>query len=135
MPGEVTALIIDVVIQPVDAGIYQADHILGTREFGFAIVFETIEFPDQFGFVAIRYFSVPYLPCYLARAGTYTAAVHKTKLGRDLHRDHRSGGRRIVFRDVGLINPSAGQGQTVGDVAHNVGYLSFGLPSHGTSIT
>ena len=57
--GKHTAVSADVVIQPVDAGIDQADHVLRAGRVGKTLVFRLVKFAHQSGGVALWQAVVP----------------------------------------------------------------------------
>ncbi len=121
MPGEDAALVVEVVVQPVDAGIDQADHVLRAGWLGLALVLGRVQFPHQLRGIALRQPAVPQLQRDVAGAGAHAGAVHEAERRLERHDDHRAGRRGVEPGDERLIDPAAGQGHAVGDGAEDIG--------------
>ena len=109
----------EVVIQPVDARINQANHILRAGRVGVALVFGLVKFAHEGGGVAPGQSAVPQSGRDGARAGGHAAAQEEGAIGFKPHHHHRARRPEIVPGNKRLINPPARQREAEGDAAEN----------------
>ena len=128
MCGEVAALMAEVVVQPIDAGVDQPDHVLRAGRFRQARVLGCIELPHQDCGITGGQSSAPQPLGDPARAGAHAAAIHEADGRFQRHHDHRPGRGGVQLGDERLIDPAAGEGHAVGHAADDVSDLHCAIP-------
>ena len=114
---KVAALVRGVVIQAVDPRVDEANHVLGSGGLGLALVLGAIELADQLLRRAGRQRAAPQPERHPAGSTGHSGALHEPAVR--LQADHHHGARRrgIQGRNEGLVDPAAGQRQTVRNAA------------------
>src|SRR5208337_945572 len=80
--------------------------------------------------ISVRQRLVPQFPGDLAGAGGYPGSIHEAEGRFHAYHDNGAGGRRVELRHKWLVNPTAGQGHSVGNLADQRGEVSVFLHVH-----
>ena len=129
--GEVAAFVIEAIIQPVDAGVDQPDHVLRAGRLGQARVLRGVELTHQRCGIACRQPVAPQPRRDLARAGAHAATIHEAAGRLQRHDHHRSGRGGVMLRNKRLIDPPAGKRHAVGQFADDVSNVhAFSVSTH-----
>jgi hypothetical protein len=128
--GKVSAFVVEAVIQAVNAGINQTNHILGTGRIGAVLVFFVVKFPHEVGGIAVGQRAMPEAMGDVSGAGGHAGAFHEPQGGLQGHHHHGTNGIGIQSGNKRLVNPATRQSHPIGDSPNDLSQIGTVISVH-----